>query len=264
VAESMNIPGETAVGQSPARSAPTAAVVTGGGGGIGSEVVGRLLGRGLRVAVVDLEPGGFEDNSDPNVLFVECDVARRESVRAALGTVLDWSDRVTAMVTCAGVAERDTASDMSDEVWDLAIAVHLNGTFYWCQEVARHMRKAGGGAIVTIGSICADRGFPGLLSYGCAKAGVHQLTRGLAVEWAADNIRVNCVAPGYVNTKRLSQVTTVAPQRSSALHAMGRIAEPGEIADAAAYLLSDQASFITGQVLYVDGGFSVLARPIGW
>jgi 3-oxoacyl-[acyl-carrier protein] reductase len=242
-----------------------AAIVTGAATGIGAAVVRKLLETpGQRVVVVQhrqvLEP--LLEGED-RVLRVVCDVADRASVEECFQRALEWSSGVDKLVTSAGVAERASAYEMSLEQWELPLKVHLNGTFNWCQVVGRHMRDGGGGAIVTIGSICANRGFPGLLSYGCAKAAIHELTRGLAVEWADDKIRVNTIAPGYVDTANLKSATTLQPNVSASLHALGRLGTPEELAEAICFLLSDAASFITGEVLYVDGGFSVMPRPRG-
>ena len=241
-----------------------AAIVTGGAGGIGTAVVRKLLDTpGQRVAVVDLKTGASIPVGEDRVLRVVADVADRSAVEDAFAQILRWSPTVNKLVTCAGVADRASAYDMTIEQWHLPQMTHLEGTFNWCQVVGRHMRTNSGGSIVVIGSICASRGFPGLLSYGCAKAAIHELARGLAVEWADDNIRVNVIAPGYVDTPYLHAATTLQSSVSASLHALGRLGKPEELAEAIYFLLSDAASFVTGEVVHVDGGFSVMSRPRG-
>lgn len=237
-------------------------IVTGGNGGIGRAVVHRLRNDGFRVASVDVvDDADVSSEDDSGILRLSCDVSSFDDSARAFGEISAWGGDIGGLVTCAGTTERQPAYEMTPETWNLPIDVHLTGTFVWCQLAGCEMRKGNGGAIVTIGSICGSRGFANMLSYGVAKAGIHQLTRGLATEWAPDDIRVNAIAPGYIDTARMKSVTTLAASESRRLHAMNRLGTPEEIADAASYLLSSQSSFVTGQVLHVDGGFSVMARP---
>lgn len=240
------------------------AVVTGGGGGIGSALVRQLRDEGIRVAVVDLTAGPFAASDDSGVLFLECDVTQRAQVEAAFENVLAWGGRVDKLVTCVGGGEYVDSYEVDLAEWQAQMDMNLTGTLHWCQVVGRHMRDNGGGAIVTVGSICATRGFPGRLAYGVAKAAVHQLTRGLAVEWAPDGIRVNCVAPGYVVTPRFEGAVTLDLETLGTMHAVGRTGVAEELASVIRFLLSDAASFVTGEVVFADGGFSAMARPRGY
>lgn len=162
------------------------------------------------------------------------------------------------LVTCAAIQIVGDSFELPTEHWQKVLAVHLNGTFYWCQAAGRSMRDGGGGSIVTVGSIAQDFGFPGRAAYTTSKAGIGGLTRVLAVEWAQWGIRVNSVIPGMVETplfKRAAAQRIVDAEAAASEHALGRLGTTGELAEAIVFLLSDQSSFITGELVRVDGGF---------
>lgn len=245
-------------------------VVTGGASGIGAAAARLLLERyaGARVAVIDAavdSARGLEDESAGRLLLIESDITEREVVHDAFADIKRWAGRdVDGLICCAGIQRKHASLDLTAEQWHSVLAVHLDGTLWACQAAAAQMKSGWGGSIVTFSSVAQDFGWPARLPYAVAKAGIAALTRTLAVEWASIGIRINAIAPGYVNTPMISKAVAegALTEDVTALHALNRLAEPEEIAQAALFLLSNEASFITGEVLFVDGGFRV--RKVGW
>ena len=240
------------------------AVITGGTSGIGWKTAELMLeGRpDVACALVDLNEGQsgelIERFGQDRVRFLQSDVTDPAAANAAVAEIESWNRPIRMLVTCAGIHIAGDSFDLPTEHWQEVVSVHVNGTFYWCQAAGRAMREAGGGAIVTVGSVAQDFGFPGRAAYTTSKAGIAGLTRVLAVEWAPAGIRVNQVIPGMVLTPMLQRIAArgvVDTEAGAAQHALGRLGTTAELAEAIVFLLSDQASFITGELLHVDGGF---------
>lgn len=234
------------------------AIITGAARGIGDAIAERFLGEGAKVFSFDL--GEPEERRD-GVTYLTADVANTESVAEAFGRVDREAGCVDVLVNNAGVQRVALAENMPIEDWHLVLNTHLTGMHLCCAQAIRRMRERGkGGAIVSIASAAGIVAIPGRGPYSAAKAGIESLTRVYAVETASANIRVNAVAPGSTRTKLIEQGWrdgSIRKEWQVERIPMGRLAEPSEIADPVVYLASDRASYITGQTLVVDGGWTV-------
>lgn len=240
------------------------AIVTGGNAGIGRASVEKLLSLGHRCVVIDRTIQSFVTPKE-RVLWIKSDVSDKKETQAAVQAAIAWSGRIHYLVSSAGFAEVVPSVELEEDSWRRVMATNLDGTMYSNQILGRHMIDNGGGSIVNLGSVAGQFGWPHRLAYSCAKAGIEALTRTLAVEWAPHNIRVNTVIPSHVDTplqQRLIDSGAVDLANIQSMNTMKRIADAGEIANAIVFLLSDEASFITGQSINVDGGFNILKTPI--
>ncbi|MDP2410187.1 MAG: SDR family oxidoreductase [Pseudolabrys sp.] len=237
------------------------ALVTGAARGIGFATAKRFLADGWRVALLDVDDDTLLRNvaslaSPDTTMAVHCDVSHPETVALAVASVVQKFGRVDALVNNAGTAIFKPILDVTYEDWSRVLAVNLTGPFLMAQAVAPIMRDNGGGAIVNITSISGLRASTLRAAYGTSKAGLAQLTQQQAVELGALGIRVNAVAPGPVDTAMAKAVHS--PEIRAAYHdaiPLNRYGLEEELAEAIFFLCSDRSSYITGQVLAVDGGF---------
>lgn len=242
-------------------SSPKVALVTGAARGIGLASAKRFLADGWRVALLDIERQLLDDAiaalADPaRTLAVHCDVSDAAAVATAMAAVQARFGRLDALVNNAGIAVFAPLLETRDEDWNRVLAVNLTGPFLCSKAAALLMREHGGGAIVNITSISAVRASTLRSAYGTSKAGLAHLTKQLAVELASLGIRVNAVAPGPVDTAMAKAVHS--PQIRADYHdaiPLNRYGLEEELAEAIFFLCSDRASYITGQILAVDGGF---------
>jgi meso-butanediol dehydrogenase / (S,S)-butanediol dehydrogenase / diacetyl reductase len=236
------------------------AIVTGAARGIGLAITEKFLADGYGVALVDVDAATLartaEALGDRAILAVECDVSRPEQVAAAVARIAAHFGRIDVLVNNAGVAVFKPALEVTVDDWSRVMATNLTGPFLCTQASVPVMLRTGGGSIVNIASISGVRASTLRLAYGTSKAALMHLTKQQAVEYGNVGVRVNAVAPGPVETAMAAQVHS-ADIRTSYHDAipLARYGTVGEVADAVAFLCSDAARYINGQVLAVDGGF---------
>jgi meso-butanediol dehydrogenase/(S,S)-butanediol dehydrogenase/diacetyl reductase len=238
------------------------ALVTGGASGIGAAAARRLRGEGARVALGDLnESAGTAlakelAGSDGGASFHAVDVADLGSVERMVEAVVGRFGRLDVLVNNAGIGSFGESPDLDPDQWHRVIAVDLHSVFYGCRAAIPHLRRAGGGAIVNTASISGLGGDYGLAAYNAAKGAVVNYTRTLAIDHAKDGIRTNAVCPGPIDTPLASALTTneTIAAEYARLIPMGRVGRADEVAAAIAFLASEDASYVNGVCLEVDGG----------
>jgi 2-deoxy-D-gluconate 3-dehydrogenase len=240
------------------------AVVTGGNGGIGLGMAKGLAEAGARIGVAarnaDKAKKAMQELG-PSAEFFAVDVGKEASCRAMIAAAAEKLGRIDILVNCAGMAIRKRPEVLSDAEWRQVLDVNLTGTFVCSQAAYPHMQKQGGGKIINIGSMLSIFGAAPNAAYAASKGAVVQFTKSLAVAWAKDNIQVNAILPGWIDT----ELTVAARQQIEGLNERvlgrtpaGRWGKPDEFAGIAVFLASDASAFVTGTAIPVDGGFSVM------
>lgn len=238
-----------------------AAIVTGAGSGMGEAIAHTFAREGARVAVLDVD----QDNGrrvagaiGERALFLRCDVARKADIDAAVAAAEQAFGRLDILINNAGVSHiNKLLREIGEAEFERVFAVNVKGVFLFSQAVVAPMRRAGGGAIVNIGSTAGLRPRPGLSAYNATKGAVHNLTKTLAVELAPEKIRVCAIAPVATDTPLLPTFLGPAEgqrEKFIATVPLGRLAQPQDIANVALFLASDEAAFLTGNIVEVDGG----------
>jgi 3-oxoacyl-[acyl-carrier protein] reductase len=242
------------------RFAGKTALVTGGARGIGAATAKRLASEGATVVVADFDEAAAQETAhEVGGQAVHCDVTKREDVEAAVEAAAAHGS-LDMLVTCAGIIRDNLLFKMSDEDWDAVIDTHLKGTFYAVRAAQKHMVEQKSGKLVLISSTSA-LGNRGQTNYSTAKAGLQGMTKTLAIELGSYNVNVNCVAPGFIETamtrqtaERLGVPFDKFMEAVSDQVPLKRVGQPEDVAGLIAYLCSEDASYVSGQVIYVAGG----------
>ncbi len=239
------------------------AIVTGGGSGIGRATCLLFAREGAKVVVADyVAEGGNETMKQikaagGEAVFVQADVSKSTDVQNMIGATVRNYGRVDILFNNAGIeGPSSKLANLKEEDWDRVIAIDLTSVFLGIKYAIQEMLKQGGGVIISTASVAGMVGFPGSGAYAAAKAGVINLTRLAALEYAEKNIRVNCICPGVIETPMVDRVVGERPrERIVRTEPMGRLGRPEEIANAALFLASDESSFATGAPFIIDGGY---------
>jgi 3-oxoacyl-[acyl-carrier protein] reductase len=237
------------------------ALVTGGANGIGAATARRLAQEGATVVVADFDETTAEAVANSiGGHAVRCDVTKRDDVEGAVDVAIREGGSLDILVTCAGIIRDNLLFKLTDEDWDAVIDTHLKGSFYAVRAAQKHMVEQKSGKMVLISSTSA-LGNRGQTNYSTAKAGLQGMTKTLAIELGPYNVNVNCVAPGFIATAMTQQTADrmgvpfdTFREAASQQVPLRRVGEPEDVAGAIAYLCSDDASYVSGQVIYVRGG----------
>ena len=237
-------------------------LVTGGAQGIGEACVRRFAHEGAKVVIADVDDARGEALAQSlpisvHRLYLHCDVGDKAQVEAMVRTVIQTFGHIDVLVNNAGIFRAADFLDISETDFDAVLRVNLKGAFLVGQAVAREMAKAGSGSIINMSSVNGVLAIPTIASYNVSKGGINQLTRAMALALADRGVRVNAVAPGTIATELSEKAVLTSEEarhRILSRTPLKRLGRPDEVADAVAYLASDASSYITGEILVVDGG----------
>ena len=233
-------------------------VVTGGASGIGLATTKKLLSEGANVVILDLKMNEeIINNLGENAIYLKCDVSNEENVKNCIEEIIKKFNHIDYLVANAGIGgSASKPHEVSMDEWNKVISVNQTGIFLLNKYVINEMLKKGKGAVVNTSSMYGLVGSTTSFAYSASKGAINQMTRSLALTYARDNIRVNAIAPGYVDTPILSMVPDNIKEAMGNELPIGRLGKDTEIANLICYLLSDDASFITGAIIPIDGGFT--------
>ena len=236
--------------------------MTGGAQGIGEACVRRFARENAKVVIADIDDArGTALAREVDGLYLHCDVGDKAQVDALVGQAIAKHGRIDVLVNNAGIFKAADFLDVTEADFDAVLRVNLKGAFLVGQAVAREMSKTGGGSIINMSSVNGVLAIPNIASYNVSKGGINQLTRVMALALSDHGIRVNAVAPGTIATELAAKAVLTSDQAKAKIMSrtpMKRLGQPSEIADTVAYLASDAASYMTGEIVVVDGGRMVL------
>jgi NAD(P)-dependent dehydrogenase (short-subunit alcohol dehydrogenase family) len=248
------------------------ALITGAGSGMGQSTAFLFAREGAKVGVVDYAPEQGKETvemiqeSGNEAIFIEADISKADNAERMVQTTVDTYGRIDILHNNAGISQRMVpTAETTEEEWNRVIDVNLKGVFLGSKYTIPVMLDQGGGVIINTASASGLGGWAGLGAYSASKGGVVILTKTMALDYAGQNIRVNCICPGFIHTPMMDRQLPKDPQAKQAVTTraqspMGRIGRPQEIAQAALYLASDDSSFVTGAILVVDGGLIAGAK----
>ncbi len=242
------------------------AVCIGGSKGLGKGMATGLASRGAHVILVSRKQNELDEaaadiakETGANVIGIAGDISSLEGIKTLVDKVVAECGQIDILINGAGVNKRGPALEFTEEMWDTVQDVQLKYVFFMCQAVAKHMIEKGvKGKIINIASLTTQLGLPNLISYAGAKGAIGQISKSMANEWAQYGINVNCIGPGYYYTAMTAPLFDGNPEYKAKLLSripMGRFGNPEDLAGAAAFLACPASDYVTGQILYVDGGF---------
>lgn len=237
------------------------AIITGGGSGIGKAIAHAFVREGAQVVISGRHQQKLQSAAQeigPNCAPVACDVANLAEITSLVTATIEKFKRVDILVNNAGVLLPGTAESLSDEVWEQTFNTNVRGVWQLSRAVFPHMRAAGGGSVINMGSVLSTLGARDRVAYAASKGAVLAMTKAMALDHAAENIRVNCICPGIVETEMVAAfgMDEAARKQRIAMHPLGRFGQPEDIAGMAVLLASDDSKWITGSAFTVDGGYS--------
>jgi 3-oxoacyl-[acyl-carrier protein] reductase len=245
------------------------AIVTGASSGIGRSIAERFAADGANVVICSREQANVdpvadeinESDRDGRAIAVECDVTDRDAVDALVETTVEEFGSLDVLVNNAGASFMAPFEDISENGWKTIVDINLHGTYHASQAAGEVMREDGGGTIINVASVAGQQGSPQMSHYAAAKAGVINLTTTLAFEWAPDDVRINCIAPGFVATPGVESQMGVSADDIDRSDVERRIGRVEEIADIAQFLASDASSYVVGETITAEGVPQLLEKP---
>lgn len=239
------------------------AIVTGGGSGLGYSIAEKFLQNGIITIIAgrDLEKLNKAKEALGDLCYaMPCDVSNLSAIPAFVSNVLDRFGQIDILVNNAGINQKKEFTEVTDEEFTNVITTNLSAVFVMSREVVKHMLTRGSGSIINISSMAAQYGLPKVIAYSASKTAIDGLTRAMAVELSPKGIRVNAIAPGFIYSAMTEKALNSDPERKAKVFGrtpMGYMGQPSDIGDAAYFLVSDAAKYITGVILPVDGGNSI-------